>query len=88
MFPCEICEIFKNSFFHRIPPVAASVYSYVHIQGVRENSEHIISFKMFSAFFAKTPTAPIKYWLCVCVCLRANHLDVVRSGVKVDQGLP
>ena len=27
-------------------------------------------------------------WVCVCVCLRANHLDVVRLGVKVDQGLP
>ena len=26
--------------------------------------------------------------LGVCVCLRANHLDVVTLGVKVDQGLP
>ena len=26
--------------------------------------------------------------MCVCVCLWANHLDVVRLGVKVDQGLP
>ena len=25
MFSCEYCEIFKNSFFHRIPPVGASV---------------------------------------------------------------
>ena len=24
LFPCEFCEIFKNSFFHRTPPVAAS----------------------------------------------------------------
>ena len=24
MFPCEYCKIFKNSFFHRIPPVATS----------------------------------------------------------------
>ena len=23
-FFCEFCEIFKNTFFHRIPPVAAS----------------------------------------------------------------
>ena len=23
-------------------------------------------------------------WVCVCVCLRAHHLDVVRLGVKVD----
>ena len=23
-FPCEFCEIFKNSFFYRAPPVAAS----------------------------------------------------------------
>ena len=26
--------------------------------------------------------------VCVCVCLRANHLDVVRLGVKGDQDLP
>ena len=25
---------------------------------------------------------------CMCVCLRANLLDVVRLGFKVDQGLP
>ena len=24
VFSCEICEIFKNAFFHRTPPVAAS----------------------------------------------------------------
>ena len=24
MFPCEFSEIFKNTFFHRTPPVAAS----------------------------------------------------------------
>ena len=24
MFSCEYCEIFKNSYFHRTPPVAAS----------------------------------------------------------------
>ena len=26
VFSCEICKIFKNIFFHRAPPVAASVY--------------------------------------------------------------
>ena len=25
--------------------------------------------------------------VCVCVCVWANHLDVVRLGIKVDQGL-
>ena len=25
MLSCEICEIFKNTFFYRVPPVAASV---------------------------------------------------------------
>ena len=24
MFSCEICEIFKNTYFYRTPPVAAS----------------------------------------------------------------
>ena len=24
VFPCEICEFFKNTFFYRLPPVAAS----------------------------------------------------------------
>ena len=24
MFSCEFCEIFKNTFFHRTPPLAAS----------------------------------------------------------------
>ena len=27
MFSCEFCEIFKTTFFYRIPPVAASVHS-------------------------------------------------------------
>ena len=26
MFSCEICEIFKITFFYRTPPVAASIY--------------------------------------------------------------
>ena len=26
MFPCEICEIFKDTFFNRTPPVAASIF--------------------------------------------------------------
>ena len=26
--------------------------------------------------------------VCVCVCLRANHIDVNWLSVKVDQGLP
>ena len=26
--------------------------------------------------------------VCVCVCLRVNHCDIIRLGVKVDQGLP
>ena len=26
--------------------------------------------------------------VCVCVCLRTNHFDVIRLGLKVDQGLP
>ena len=25
--------------------------------------------------------------VCVCVCLQVNHPDVIRLGVKVDQGL-
>ena len=29
VFSCEFCEIFKNTFFHRTPPVAAS-YSRLH----------------------------------------------------------
>ena len=27
MFSCEYCDIFKNTFFYRTPPVAASAYS-------------------------------------------------------------
>ena len=64
MFACKICENFKNNFLHRTPPVAASGYSYAHNQGVRESSEQILSFIMFSAFFAKKPPDPIKSWLC------------------------
>ena len=30
VFSCEFCEIFKNTFFHRIPPVAA--YADAHIE--------------------------------------------------------
>ena len=29
VFSCEFCEIFKNSFFHRTPPVAASVITVI-----------------------------------------------------------
>ena len=25
VFSCELCEIFKNTFFYRTPPVAASI---------------------------------------------------------------
>ena len=28
MFSCEICKTFKNTFFYRTPPVAASEYAY------------------------------------------------------------
>ena len=28
VFSCELCEIFKNTFFHRTPPVAASSLIY------------------------------------------------------------
>ena len=31
MFSCEIFELFKNSFSHRTPPVAASDQSYLVI---------------------------------------------------------
>ena len=30
-FPCEFCEIFKNTFFYRTPPVAASAFNVVRI---------------------------------------------------------
>ena len=30
---CEYCEIFKNSFFHKTPPVAASYISQKNISG-------------------------------------------------------
>ena len=30
VFSCEFYEIFKNTFFHRAPPVAASVLGYQH----------------------------------------------------------
>ena len=29
MFFCEFCEVFKDNFFYRTPPVAASGYSVV-----------------------------------------------------------
>ena len=29
VFPCEFCEIFKNTFFYRTPPVADSVNFYL-----------------------------------------------------------
>ena len=28
VFSCEFCEISKNTFFHRTPPVVASVHSF------------------------------------------------------------
>ena len=29
VFSCEFCEIFKNTFFHRTPLVAASLHTYL-----------------------------------------------------------
>ena len=39
-------------------------------------------FKNFSLFCVSFSA------LYVCVCLQANHFDVIGLGVKVDQGLP
>ena len=30
VFSCEICEVFKNIFFYKTPPVAASVTKFWH----------------------------------------------------------
>ena len=42
VFSCEFCEIFENTFFHRTPPVAASVKLIVgadlaHMQKLRKS---------------------------------------------------
>ena len=39
MSPCEFCEIFKNTYFYRTPPVAASVdkKSLIDIQTLTDN---------------------------------------------------
>ena len=47
MFPCEICEIFKNAFFNRIPLVTASVVSISNAQlhiGLRESLKPCLNF--------------------------------------------
>ena len=33
MFSCEYCEIFKNTFFYRTPPVAASETLSMNVRG-------------------------------------------------------
>ena len=42
MFSCEYCEIFKNSFFYKTPPLVAS-----------EGVHHIVSAPMKTATFQK-----------------------------------
>ena len=47
MFPCEICENFKNAFFNRIPLVTASVVSISNAQlhiGLRESLKSCLNF--------------------------------------------
>ena len=45
VFSCEILEIFKNTFFHRTPPVSASG---VYVQGLLLNSCHKPAVKSMS----------------------------------------
>ena len=43
MFSCEKCETFKNSFFHRTPLVAASVYRKASLWNYRKQFEPLIN---------------------------------------------
>ena len=49
MFTCEICDIFKNSFFYRIPPVAVSA-SRVSNFSVIANNDHAFSAEYYSQY--------------------------------------
>ena len=42
MYPCEICKIFKNTFFNRTPPVAASE------KEVRDTKKNLFEAKFWS----------------------------------------
>ena len=48
VFPCEFCEISKNTFFYRTPPVADSVLSIIK----NKKKLYILN---FAAGLAKTP---------------------------------
>ena len=52
VFSCGFCEIFKNTFFHRIPPVAACV------NGILSGGSHMTKRSGISSDFL---TRPLKF---------------------------
>ena len=50
MFPGEFCEIFKNTYFYRTPPGAASMYTENHIYIVIYLYINLFDFVKWSAF--------------------------------------
>ena len=49
VFSCEFCEIFKNTCFYRIPPVAASILALVILKDSAPIAEYIV--KMLNGTF-------------------------------------
>ena len=42
VFSCEYCKIFKNSFFYRTPPVAASVVCISNVKMIEPRGESFV----------------------------------------------
>ena len=72
VFSCEFCEISKNTFFYRTPPVAAPIQSAVSI----------------SVFFESEPTMnDSPYWRFTCSNLdkadsRASFFNAIALGLE------
>ena len=68
-FSCEFCEIFKNTFFYRTPPVAASV-------AISQNSPLYYCFFFFGRQLSYKNTLRLLkkirniFWFCVLYCIR------------------
>ena len=79
VFLCEICEIFKNTFFYRTPPVAASVKDcIIFLTSSRETS---LNWNFFCILYFSLIFKTLKWYSC-SFSKSDNDLDLGIYGFK------
>ena len=78
MFSCEFCEIFKNAFFYRTPPAAASETKIIYIvedDFIKEETREIETISSFHRKMESTTTTTTADG--VVVLPRSQHVNAV-----------